>query len=184
MSPNATLRHAKEADDRDLDTSGLARWPTAIDQQSAGACSSRFVGLLTVPTVGSRAVLRAIATSVPGRLQPVIHPACRHSPQRLLSASASVPVRPKPEIRTRSPVFSEAELPVPIPTRSMRCSWGQSPRRWQSSNHSPSRPASRPRFTERAMGQPPGFSWASSARRKPRNRCRRSALRASGRGSS
>jgi len=103
MSPNATLRHAKEADDRDLDTSGLARWPTAIDQQSAGACSNRFVGLLTVPTVGSRAVLRAIATSVPGRLQPVIHPACRHSPQRLLSASASVPVRPEAAVGLVTP---------------------------------------------------------------------------------
>ena len=36
-----------------------------------------------------------IRTSASGRLRPVIHPECRHSPQRLLSASTSVPVRPR-----------------------------------------------------------------------------------------
>ena len=46
MLPDATVRHAKKADDRDLYKSGNARRPTVIDLRSASACSSRLRGTL------------------------------------------------------------------------------------------------------------------------------------------
>jgi hypothetical protein len=60
-SPDATLRRAKNADDRGLDTSSNARRPTEIDLRLATVCSNRFVELPAVPNVGFRAAHRAIA---------------------------------------------------------------------------------------------------------------------------
>ena len=52
--------------------------------------------------------LRSLPEAAQGRLRPLVHPECGRSPQRLLSANASVSDRPVPDGRRRPPELPEA----------------------------------------------------------------------------